>query len=118
MVGATMNTDKLLRRVRAIPGVLVASIMHGCQSDRLYVKVAAGDTNEVLRSKATPATIGMATRLAQSTRAPGGASVLPIRRAAPGGARRAVPVFCRAGPPPGGAPGRRAVPVFCWNDGV
>ena len=29
MVGATMDTDGLLKRVRAIPGVMEASIMHG-----------------------------------------------------------------------------------------
>src|SRR5450759_1590199 len=50
MVGATMDTDGLLRRVRAIPGVMEASIMHGRQRDRLYVKVAAGDANPVNRS--------------------------------------------------------------------
>src|ERR1035437_1975242 len=49
MVGATMDTDGLLRRVRAIPGVMAASIMHGRQRDRLYVKVASGDANPVKR---------------------------------------------------------------------
>jgi hypothetical protein len=49
MVGATMDTDDLLRRVRAIHGVLEASIMHGRQRDRLYVKVATGDANPVNR---------------------------------------------------------------------
>ena len=38
-----METDGLLKRVRAIPGVMEARIMHGRQRDRLYVKVAAGD---------------------------------------------------------------------------
>src|ERR1035437_90116 len=49
MVGATMNTDDLLKRVGAIPGVMEASIMHGRQRDRLYVKVASGDANPVNR---------------------------------------------------------------------
>src|ERR1035437_9512397 len=49
MVGAIMDTDDLLRRVRAIPGVMTASIMHGGQRDRLYVKVASGDANPVNR---------------------------------------------------------------------
>src|SRR5665647_2233551 len=49
MVGATMETDELLKRVRAIPGVMAASIMHGRQCDRLYVKVASGDANPVNR---------------------------------------------------------------------
>ena len=49
MVGATMDTDELLRRVRAITGVMAASIMHGRQRDRLYVKVATGDANPVNR---------------------------------------------------------------------
>src|ERR1039457_3909694 len=49
MVGATMDTDELLRRVRAIPGVMEARIMHGGQRDRLYVKVASGDANPVNR---------------------------------------------------------------------
>src|SRR5450756_2939956 len=49
MVGATMDTDGLLKRVRAIPGVMEASIMHGRQRDRLYVKVASGDANPVNR---------------------------------------------------------------------
>jgi hypothetical protein len=49
MVGATMDTDGLLKRVRAIPGVMEASIMHGRQCDRLYVKVASGDANPVNR---------------------------------------------------------------------
>ena len=44
-----MDTDDLLRRVRAIPGVMEASIMHGRQRDRLYVKVASGDANPVNR---------------------------------------------------------------------
>ena len=44
-----MDTDDLLRRVRAIHGVLEASIMHGRQRDRLYVKVATGDANPVNR---------------------------------------------------------------------
>jgi hypothetical protein len=44
-----MDTDDLLRRVRAIHGVLEASIMHGRQRDRLYVKVASGDANPVNR---------------------------------------------------------------------
>jgi hypothetical protein len=35
--------------VRAIHGVLEASIMHGRQRDRLYVKVASGDANPVNR---------------------------------------------------------------------
>src|ERR1019366_6594300 len=47
MVGATMDSDDLLKRVRAIPGVMEASIMPGRQRDRLYVKVAAGDANPV-----------------------------------------------------------------------
>ena len=49
MVGATMDTDGPLKRVRAIPGVMEASIMHGRQRDRLYVKVASGDANPVNR---------------------------------------------------------------------
>jgi hypothetical protein len=49
MVGATMDTDGLLKRVRAIPGVMEARIMHGRQRDRLYVKVASGDANPVNR---------------------------------------------------------------------
>src|ERR1035437_10144228 len=49
MVGAIMDTDGLLKRVRAIPGVMEASIMHGRQCDRLYVKVASGDANPVNR---------------------------------------------------------------------
>jgi hypothetical protein len=49
MVGKAMDTDDLLERVRAIPGVMEASIMHGGQNDRLYVKVAAGDANPVNR---------------------------------------------------------------------
>src|ERR1039458_8176794 len=49
MVGATMDTDDLLQRVRAIPGVMEARIMHGRQCDRLYVKVASGDANPVNR---------------------------------------------------------------------
>ena len=44
-----MDTDDLLERVRAIPGVMEASIMPGRQRDRLYVKVAAGDANPVNR---------------------------------------------------------------------
>ena len=44
-----MDTDELLTRVRAIPGVMAASIMHGRQHDRLYVKVATGDANPVNR---------------------------------------------------------------------
>jgi hypothetical protein len=49
MVGATMDSDDLLKRVRAIPGVMEARIMHGSQRDRLYVKVASGDANPVNR---------------------------------------------------------------------
>jgi hypothetical protein len=49
MVGATMDTDDLLKRVRTIPGVMEARIMHGRQCDRLYVKVASGDANPVNR---------------------------------------------------------------------
>ena len=44
-----MDTDDLLKRVRAIPGVMEARIMHGRQRDRLYVKVASGDANPVNR---------------------------------------------------------------------
>ena len=44
-----MDTDELLTRVRAIPGVMAASIMHGRQRDRLYVKVASGDANPINR---------------------------------------------------------------------
>jgi hypothetical protein len=44
-----MDSDDLLKRVRAIPGVMEASIMHGRQRDRLYVKVASGDANPVNR---------------------------------------------------------------------
>jgi hypothetical protein len=44
-----MDSDDLLKRVRAIPGVIEASIMPGRQRDRLYVKVAAGDVNPVNR---------------------------------------------------------------------
>jgi hypothetical protein len=49
MVGATMEADDLLKRVRAIPGVMEARIMPGRQRDRLYVKVASGDANPVNR---------------------------------------------------------------------
>src|ERR1039457_616311 len=49
MAGATMDTDELLERVRAIPGVMEARIMHGRQRDRLSVKVASGDANPVNR---------------------------------------------------------------------
>jgi hypothetical protein len=49
MVGAIIDSDDLLKRVRAIPGVMEASIMHGRQCDRLYVKVATGDANPVNR---------------------------------------------------------------------
>ena len=48
MVGATMDSDDLLKRVRAIPGVMEASIMHGRQRDRLYVKVASGTVHALL----------------------------------------------------------------------
>ena len=44
-----MDTDGLLKRVRAISGVIEASIMHGRQRERLYVKVAAGDLYPVRR---------------------------------------------------------------------
>ena len=44
-----MDTDDLLTRVRAIPGVMEARIMHGRQCDRLYIKVATGDANPVNR---------------------------------------------------------------------
>jgi len=44
-----METDELLERVRAIPGVMDATIIHGRQCDRLYVKVASGDANPVNR---------------------------------------------------------------------
>ena len=44
-----MDTDELLTCVRAIPGVMAASIMHGRQRDRLYVKVAAGDLYPIRR---------------------------------------------------------------------
>ena len=44
-----MDSDDLLKRVRAIPGVLVATFMHGRQCDRLFVKVASGDANPVNR---------------------------------------------------------------------
>ena len=46
---ASMDTDGLLKPVRAIPGVMKARILHGRQRDRLYVKVAAGDANPVNR---------------------------------------------------------------------
>src|ERR1035437_6196987 len=49
MVGATMDTDELLKRVQAISGVMEATIIHGRQRDRLYVKVASGDANPVNR---------------------------------------------------------------------
>ena len=49
MVRAIMDTDDLLKRVRAIRGVLEVSIMHGRQRDRLYVRVASGDANPVNR---------------------------------------------------------------------
>src|ERR1035441_2885085 len=49
MAGATMDTDDLLKRVRAIPGVMEASILHGRQCDRLYVKVASVDAHPVNR---------------------------------------------------------------------
>ena len=44
-----MDSDELLERVRAIPGVMEARIMHGRQRDRLSVKVASGDANPVNR---------------------------------------------------------------------
>jgi hypothetical protein len=44
-----MDSDDLLQRVSAIPGVMTASILHGGQCDRLYVKVASGDANPVNR---------------------------------------------------------------------
>ena len=44
-----MESDELLERVRAIPGVMEARIMHGRQRNRLYVKVASGDANPVNR---------------------------------------------------------------------
>ena len=44
-----MDSDDLLKRVRAIPGVMEVRIMHGRQCDRLYVKVASGDANPVNR---------------------------------------------------------------------
>src|ERR1035437_3037089 len=49
MMRAIMDTDELLKRVRAIPGVMEARIIHGRQRDRLYVKVASGDANPVNR---------------------------------------------------------------------
>jgi hypothetical protein len=49
MAEATMDSDELLKRVRAIPGVMEARIMHGRQRDRLFVKVASGDANPVNR---------------------------------------------------------------------
>ena len=48
-MGATVDSDDLLKRVRAIPGVMEARIMHGHQRDRLYVKVVSGDANPVNR---------------------------------------------------------------------
>jgi hypothetical protein len=44
-----MDSDELLKRVRAIPGVMEARIMHGRRCDRLYIKVASGDANPVNR---------------------------------------------------------------------
>ena len=44
-----MDTDELLKRVQAIPGVMEATIIHGRQRDRLDVKVASGDANPVNR---------------------------------------------------------------------
>ena len=49
MGGAIMDSGDLLKRVHAIPGVMEASILHGRQRDRLYVKVASGDANPVNR---------------------------------------------------------------------
>jgi hypothetical protein len=49
MARAIMDTDDLLKRVRAIPGVMEARIMHGRPCDRLYVKVASGDANPMNR---------------------------------------------------------------------
>ena len=49
MVGAIMDFDELLGCGRAIPGVMEASILHGRQHDRLYIKVATGDVNPVNR---------------------------------------------------------------------
>jgi hypothetical protein len=40
-----MDTDELLERVRAIPGVMIATIT----DNRLYVKVASGDLYPVRR---------------------------------------------------------------------
>jgi hypothetical protein len=44
-----MDSDDLLKLVRAIPGVMEARILHGRQRDRLYIKVASGDANPVNR---------------------------------------------------------------------
>ena len=44
-----MDTDDLLKRVRTIPGVMEARIMHARQRDRLYVKVPSGNANPVNR---------------------------------------------------------------------
>jgi hypothetical protein len=40
-----METDELLKRVQAVPGVMIATIT----DNRLYVKVAAGDLYPVRR---------------------------------------------------------------------
>ena len=44
-----MDSDDLLKRVLAIPGVMEARIMHGRQRDRLYMKVLTADANPVNR---------------------------------------------------------------------
>src|ERR1039457_5761913 len=49
MLGATIDSDDMLKRVRAIPRVMEARIMHGGQRDRLYVKARSGDANPVNR---------------------------------------------------------------------
>ena len=49
MMWATMDSDELLTRVKAIPGVMEARIMPGGKRDRLFVKVASGDANPVNR---------------------------------------------------------------------
>ena len=55
-----MDSDELLERVRAIPGVMEARIMHGRQRDRLYVKVVGHHAAKL----AIIARVGVVTKIA------------------------------------------------------
>jgi|ERR1035437_2374111 hypothetical protein len=81
-----MDTDGLLKRVRAISGVIEASIMHGRQRERLYVKVAAGDANPVNR-RVHPLLVqypDLGLRYEYEQAEPCGAALWTIRRHGPG----------------------------------